>query len=128
MATQVEPKSLYERLGGKDAVHAAVDLFYQKVLADNRIKHLFDGVNMAQQRAKQETFMTYAFGGRPDYPGLSLRKAHERLVRDKGMNEDHFNAVAEDLTETLKELNVPPELIAEVIAIIGSARNDVLSK
>ena len=38
MSTQTEPKSLYERLGGKDAVHAAVDLFYQKVLADDRVK------------------------------------------------------------------------------------------
>jgi hemoglobin len=44
-------------------VNAAVDLFYQKVLADQRISHLFDGVNMEQQRAKQRAFMTYAFGG-----------------------------------------------------------------
>jgi len=128
MATQLEPKSLFERLGGKDSVHAAVDLFYQKVLADNRIKHLFDGVDMQRQRAKQEVFMTYAFGGRPDYPGQSMRMAHERLVREKGLNEDHFNAVAENLTETLKELNVPAELISEVIAIVASARNDVLSR
>lgn len=128
MEAQMEPKSLFERLGGKDAVHAAVDLFYQKVLADDRIKHLFDGVDMQRQRAKQEAFMTYAFGGSPDYSGLSMRKAHERLVREKGLNDDHFNAVAEDLTATLKELNVPAELITEVITIVASARNDVLSR
>jgi len=71
--------------------------------------------------------MTYAFGGAPNYSGLSMRKAHERLVREKGLNGDHFNAIAENLTVTLQELNVPPELISEVIAIVGSARNDVLS-
>jgi len=38
--------SLYERLGGAAAVDAAVDLFYTKVLADDRIKHFFEGVDM----------------------------------------------------------------------------------
>ena len=30
---------LFERLGGKAAVDATVDKFYDKVLADDRIKH-----------------------------------------------------------------------------------------
>lgn len=127
-APQVELKSLFERLGGRDAVHAAVDLFYQKVLADDRIKHMFDGVDMNRQRAKQEAFLTFAFGGIPNYSGLSMRKAHERLVREKGLNDNHFDAVAENLTATLKDLNVPAELIAEVITIVASARDDVLSR
>ena len=32
--------SLFEKIGGRDAVNAAVDLFYQKVLADEKIKKL----------------------------------------------------------------------------------------
>jgi hemoglobin len=125
---QTEPKTLFERLGGKSSVDAAVDMFYQKVLSDNRISHLFAGVNMEQQRAKQKAFMTYAFGGAQNYSGLSMRKAHARLVQEKGLNEDHFNAVAENLEETLKELNVPTEMIGEVISIVASTRNDVLGK
>ena len=35
-------KSLYERIGGEAAVGAAVDLFYSKVLADQKISHFFD--------------------------------------------------------------------------------------
>ncbi|MGB1061385.1 MAG: truncated hemoglobin, partial [Ketobacter sp.] len=39
--------TLYEKIGGEPAVDAAVDLFYKKVLADERIKHFFEGVDMA---------------------------------------------------------------------------------
>jgi hemoglobin len=126
--SSLESNTLFQKLGGRDAVDLAVNMFYQKVLADQRISHLFENVNIEQLRGKQKAFMTYAFGGAPSYSGLSMRKAHERLVRDKGLNDDHFNAVAENLAATLKELNVSPELITEVIAIVASARGDVLGK
>ena len=38
--------SLYDRLGGASALDAAVDLFYRKVLADERISRFFDDVDM----------------------------------------------------------------------------------
>ncbi len=119
-------KTLYEKIGGRAAVNAAVELFYKKLLADNRVNHFFDGVDMKRQMAKQKAFMTYAFGGAPNYSGLSMRKAHERIVKEKGLNESHFNAVAENLVATLKELNVPQNLIDEVISIVASTKNDVL--
>jgi hemoglobin len=50
--------TLYERVGGADAVNAAVDLFYRKVLADGRIARFFDNVNMEDQIAKQKSFLT----------------------------------------------------------------------
>lgn len=120
------PKSLFERIGGKDAVNAAVELFYDKILNDTRISHFFENIDMKRQRAKQKVFMTYAFGGTPNYSGLSMRKAHEHLVKEKGLNESHFNAVAENLIATLKELGVPQNLIDEVIAIVLTTKNDVL--
>ena len=46
--------SLYHKLGGKPAMTAAINLFYQKVVADERIKHFFDDVNMHKQRWKQQ--------------------------------------------------------------------------
>lgn len=124
--TAIKERSLFERIGGRDAVNAAVDLFYNKIMTDNRIKHLFDGVDMKRQRAKQKAFMTYAFGGMPNYSGASLRKAHERLVKEKGLNIGHFGAVAENLHATLQELGVPQDLIAEVMTIVGSTKDEVL--
>jgi len=72
--------SLYERLGGAAAVDAAVDLFYTKVLADDRIKHFFEGVDMKRQAGHQKAFLTYAFGGSPNYSGKNMREGHKHLV------------------------------------------------
>lgn len=123
-----ETKTLYDRLGGKDSVNAAVELFYDKIMSDSRINHLFDGVNMKRQRTKQKVFMTYAFGGAPNYSGASMRKAHERLVKEKGLNEGHFNAVAENLISTLKEIGVTQTLIDEVVTIVLTTKDDVLGR
>ena len=83
---------------------------------------------MKRQRAAQKAFLTYAFGGMPNYSGKSIRKAHERLVKEKGLNDAAFNAVAEILQTTLKEMGVPGDLIGEVMQIAGSTRNDVLNR
>ena len=56
------PASLYERLGGQTAVDAAVDIFYRKVLVDQRVNGFFDGVDMEQQIIKQKGFLTMVFG------------------------------------------------------------------
>ena len=118
---------LYENLGGEPAVNAAVDIFYRKVLKDDRISRFFSGVDMAKQAAKQKSFLTMAFGGPNNYTGLDMRKAHARLV-EQGLNDSHFDAVVEDLGATLKELKVPDNLIAQVAAVAETTRNDVLGR
>ena len=117
--------TLFEKLGGEGAVDAAVDIFYRKVLADDSINHFFETTDMAAQHAKQKSFLTMAFGGPNNYTGADMRAAHAPLVA-KGLNEDHFNAVAGHLQATLEELNVPADLIGEVMAIAGSTKDDVL--
>jgi hemoglobin len=120
-------ESLYDRLGGEAAVNAAVDIFYRKVLADDRISDFFDGVDMERQAAKQKAFLTMAFGGPNNYTGEDMRKGHAHLVA-RGLNDSHFDAVVEDLGATLKELGVADDLIGEVAAIAETTRNDVLGK
>ncbi len=117
--------SLYEKLGGKAALEAAVDSFYVKVLADERIKHFFDDINMKRQIRKQKEFLAAAFGGPVPWTGKDLRKAHSNIP---GLNETHFNAVAENLQKTLEELHVKKELIDQVMAIAGSVKDQVLNK
>ncbi|HHM04546.1 MAG TPA: group 1 truncated hemoglobin [Gammaproteobacteria bacterium] len=120
-------ESLYDRIGGDAAVNAAVDVFYRKVLADDRINMFFEGVDMDKQAAKQKAFLTFAFGGPNNYSGKDMREGHAHLVA-RGLNDSHFDAVVENLGATLKELGVPDELIQEAAAIAESTRNDVLGR
>ncbi len=120
-------ESLYEKLGGEAAVNAAVDIFYRKVLADDRINRFFDGVDMEKQAAKQKAFLTMAFGGPSNYTGKDMREGHKHLV-ERGLNDSHVDAVLENLKATLEELNVAPDLIQQVIDIAESARDDVLNR
>lgn len=118
--------SLYEKLGGAAAVDAAVDIFYRKVLSDPLINGFFEDTDMDAQRGKQKSFLTMAFGGPNNYTGKDMRQAHAHLVA-RGLNEDHFNAVAGHLQATLDELNVPAELANEVMGIAASTHDDVLN-
>lgn len=120
--------SLFERIGGEAAVDAAVDKFYEKVLADDRIKHFFEGVDMQRLARHQKRFMTYAMGGAPDYPGQTLRAAHKGLVENMGLSDEHFDAVLEDLGAALQDLGVADDLVAEAAAIVESTRGDVLNR
>ena len=120
------PDTLYDRIGREGAVDAAVDLFYRKVLADPSISQYFDGVDMDAQRTKQKAFLTMVFGGPNTYSGRDLRTAHADLV-SRGLNESHFAAVAGHLQATLAELGVDPATTAEVMAIAGGAKADVLN-
>ncbi len=120
-------KTLFEKIGGKDAVNAAVDILYEKVITDPKLKPFFDGVDMNRQRNKQKAFLTYAFGGAPNYSGKNMRDAHKHLVA-KGMNSTHFDAVMKHLGATLTELNVPNDLIQEAAQIARSVKDDVLNR
>ena len=57
--------SLYEQIGGEAAVNAAVDLFYRKVLQDDRISQFFDDVDMdplARLIGAREDGILFGFG------------------------------------------------------------------
>ena len=118
---------LYEKIGGEAAVNAAVDVFYHRVLSDDRISDFFDDVDMARQAAKQKAFLTMAFGGPVHYTGADMRKGHAHLVA-RGLNDSHFDAVVENLVAALQELKVPDELITQVGVVCETTRNDVLGK
>jgi hemoglobin len=120
--------SLYERIGGEAAVMAAVDLFYKKVLADPLTRPFFDGLDMAAQTRKQVAFMMWAFGGPAEYKGRDLRAAHAVLVKQQGLSDQHFDAVARHLHDSLVELSVQKPLIDEALAIVAGTRDTVLGR
>ena len=121
---KVDPESIYARIGGQAAIDAAVDIFYTKVLADDSVNFFFEDINMKAQIRKQKEFLGAVFGGPKPWQGKNMRKAHENL----DLSEEHFGAIAGHLNATLKELKVDEKLIAEIMTLVGTTKDDVLNR
>ncbi len=120
-------KPLFERIGGDAAVKATVIKMYDKILLDDELAPFFDNIDVDKLRLSQSAFVTYAFGGPNHYTGKGLRTAHAGAVSNC-LNNSHFDLVATHLKSAMEELNVPADLIAEALAIVGSTRADVLGQ
>jgi hemoglobin len=121
---QERAASLYQQIGGATALDAAVDLFYVKVLADDRVSHFFEDVNMTTQHRKQKAFLAAALGAPVPWTGKDMRAAHANL----DIRESDFNAIAGHLQATLTELKLDEMLIARVMAIVASTKDAVLNR
>ncbi len=119
--------SLYERCGGKSAIDVAVDRLHRKVLADDALRHFFDGVDMERLATKQKMFLTMVLGGPEEYSGRNLRDAHAGVVA-RGLNDSHFDALAGHLRSTLEELDVAADIVGEVMTFIEATRDHVLNR
>ena len=124
MESTTATQTLFNRIGGMTAVNAAVGIFYEKALQDDRINHFFRHIDMEKQSGKLKAFMAYAFGAPMNYSGKNMRDAHQHMH----LTEEHFHVVAGHLIETLQELNVSQPLIDEVVAVVLTTKNDVLNK
>jgi hemoglobin len=115
--------TLYRRIGGETAIHAAVERFYERVLADPSLNHFFNGVSMPRLKAHQFAFLSQALGGPKQYSGSSMDKAHAKLA----IEQRHFDSVAVHLVETLRELSVPEDIIGEVATAVTPLSGQVVN-
>jgi hemoglobin len=116
--------SLYEQLGGADAIEAVVAGFYDKMLADPEIIPFFRGVQMSRQQKKQVEFFTTALGGPNLYQGKDMVTAHKGM----GIADRHFDILVKHLTATLKEAGVGGPLIDKVLGLLGPLKGQVVEK
>lgn len=65
--------NLFERIGGAAAVTAAVDRFYERVLADPELRDFFTGVSMSRLKGHQFAFISQVLGGPRRYSGAAMR-------------------------------------------------------
>ena len=108
-------------------METAVELFYRKMLTDERVAHFFDGVDMDRQMAKQTAFLTMVTGGPSRYTGRDMQAAHAHLVV-QGLNDRHVDIVVQHLGETLTELGASPAQVQQVAALANSVRDAVLGR
>lgn len=116
--------TLYDALGGKEAVQQIVTNFYQRVLADETVNGFFADTDMEKQKKHQTNFISFALGGPNQYTGKSMSKAHE------GMNLQpiHFDAIAKHLHDSLTDFNVSAEDIQTVLDSVSALKSDILYK
>ena len=119
--------TLYEMIGGRLKIKAAVELFYQKVLADESLRHFFDGASMDHLHARQSMFLSMLLGGRVVYTGKDIGAAHQH-AREMGMNEFHFDTFLQLFRASLEEVGVQPERLEEVMKLLEARRDIVLNR
>jgi hemoglobin len=118
-----EPASLYEAIGGRDAVRAAVTVFYRRLLADPDLAPFFPGGVSARHRAFLATVLGEALGGPERYRGPDLAGAHSHL----GITDAQFDRTAGHLSDSLDELAVRRPLADEVIGIVAGLRPAIVT-
>lgn len=115
--------SIYEGIGGREALAAVVDDFYERVLADAELAVFFRGTNLSRLKGMQVEFFTAALGGPDEYRGRSMAEVH----RGRGIAQHHFDLVAKYLSDSLLAAGVPEETTATIIGAIAPLSADIVS-
>jgi hemoglobin len=115
--------SIYERIGGQDALIAVVDDFYRRVLADSQLAPFFTGSNMPRLKGRQVEFFAAALGGPNEYSGQPMKAVH----RGMGISQVHFDLVAKYLREALVPAGVPDDTVDTIIETIAPLSTDIVS-
>ncbi len=115
-------KSLYDRLGGKDAITAVVDEFVGVVVADDRINGFFKNADAANLKKQLVDQICSASGGPCKYTGKDMKTAHAGM----GVKEADFNALVEDLVKALDKFKVPEKEKGELLGALGGMKVDIV--
>ena len=121
---RVANKSLYDRLGGKEAITAVVDDFVGRVAADNRINKFFAKANVPRLKSQLVNQVCEACGGPCKYTGPDMKTAH----RGMGITNTAFDALVGDLIATLDKFQVGEREQKELLAALGPMKNDIVEK
>src|SRR5580704_176039 len=101
MTTQT--KSLYDRLGGGDAVNALTDSWVARVGGDDRANGKFARTDIERLKKEVVDQLCEATGGPCTYTGRSMRETHDGMKVTAG----EFEVAMQHLGAALGELNVP---------------------
>ena len=118
-------KSLYERLGGYEAISAVIDDFAAKLFDDPVVGARFFGMSDDSRegfRQKNKNLVCNVTGGPCQIISRSAATTHGGL----GIKASKFDIVAQHLVDTLDAFNVPAREHDELIAIIDTLRPDIV--
>lgn len=114
--------SLYERLGGLDAITSVVDSFVVRCAGDDRINKKFERTDIPRLEKMLVDQVCEATGGPCTYNGRSMPETHDGM----GVTAGEFDALVEDLVATLDEFEVPRPEQDELLGLLGPMRGDIV--
>ncbi|MCV7079024.1 group I truncated hemoglobin [Mycobacterium szulgai] len=117
------PVSIYDKIGGHEAIEVVVEDFYVRVLADDQLAGFFAGTNMSRLKGKQAEFFAAALGGPEPYTGAPMKQVHQ----GRGITMHHFSLVAGHLGDALSAAGVPSPTVTEILGLIAPLAADVAS-
>jgi hemoglobin len=120
-------KSLYDRIGGYNALAAVVDDFIGRLVADKRFEKFFAGhSDDSKKRIRQHILDQFcaATGGPCIYLGRDMKTTHAGL----GITEADWDAAAKHLAASLDKFKVPEKEKGEVLAFVTSLKKDIVEK
>jgi len=118
----LDTQTLFERIGGKAALATVVDEFYRRVVGDKLLAPFFEGTDMARQRGHQAAFLTQALGGPANYSGKVMSAAHA----GRGIQKQHFGAVAGHLAATLRWAGVSEPELGTIMATAAGLEDSIV--
>ncbi len=122
-AAEAAAVSIYEAIGGRPAVAAAVEGLFGRLLADPELGRFFPGGVGARHHGYVVTILGAALGGPERYRGPDIARAHRGL----GISDAHFDRTAAHLQATLDGLGVPGELAGRIVGIVAGLRLAVVT-
>jgi hemoglobin len=114
--------SLYDRLGGKDAITAVVDDFVAGCANDSRINAKFAKSDIPRLTAMLVDQVCEATGGPCTYAGRDMKETHEGM----GVTMGEFDALVEDLVVTLERFNVTTAERDELLGLLAPMKSDIV--
>jgi hemoglobin len=120
-------KTLYERLGGYDAIAAVTDDFVKRLVEDKQLERFFVGHSTdSKKRIRQHVIdqLCAATGGPCIYTGRTMKDSHAGL----GITEEEWNIAGKHLVETLDKFKVPEQEQKELLDIVGTLKADIVEK
>ena len=119
--------TLYQRLGGREAIKGVVDDFVATVAADPRVNSRFKALSPAVVAKLQTNLADQicdATGGPCAYLGRDMKAAHTGM----GITEAEWTATVEDLVKWLTKFNVPAKDQQELLALLGPMKKDIVGQ
>ena len=114
--------TLYERLGGLDAIRTVVESFVTRCAGDDRINAKFERTDIPRLKKMLVDQVCEATGGPCTYTGRDMRETHDGM----GVTAGEFDALVEDLVATLDEFDVPKAEQEELLGLLGPMRDDIV--